>query len=138
MSETDHYASPQSNLGETPEQVSGFGWYTKVVKNFVVFQGRASRSEYWMFQLFNALIMFGIIIVEAMIYEQPIIGVIYILAMILPNLSVSVRRMHDTGRSGWWLLVSFVPVVGGLIFLIFTLLASEAGSNRFGPNPKGM
>ncbi|GAA4409577.1 DUF805 domain-containing protein [Quisquiliibacterium transsilvanicum] len=62
---------------------------------------------------------------------------LFVLAMLLPSLAVSVRRLHDIGRSGWWLLVSFIPLIGAIVLLVFALRDGDAGDNAYGPNPKG-
>ena len=108
-------------------------WYTKVVKNFLVFEGRASRQEYWMFVLFNIIISIGIAILGTMLSKvtntnQTILSNIYSIVMILPNISVAIRRMHDTGHSGWW---SIVPIAG----LVFACQAGHPEENQYGRNP---
>jgi len=117
-------------------------WYLEVLRKYAVFDGRARRKEYWMFFLFNLIIAFllglilGVIGVSESI-SSALCGV-YLLAVLIPGLAVCVRRFHDSGRSGWWVLVGLVPVVGGIAVLIFMLLDSEPGSNQYGPNPKGV
>lgn len=110
-------------------------WYLKALKNYVSFSGRARRREYWNFVLFNALIAVVLSVVDGQL-GQPVLAPLYILAVLLPGLAVSVRRLHDTGRSGWWLLISLVPIVGGIILLVFMFLDSEPGANRYGMSPK--
>ena len=113
-------------------------------KKYAVFTGRATRTEYWMFTLFNVIISallyipvvmnedaggdpagFGVL--AAMIY------LVYALAVFLPSISLTVRRLHDIGRTGAWIFVSFVPLVGGIALLVFTLTESQAGDNEYGP-----
>ena len=65
-----------------------------------------------------------------------VIGGLYIFLMLLPLIALSIRRLHDTDRSGWWFLINFVPLIGGLVFFVFTLLEGTRGDNRFGPDPK--
>lgn len=117
-------------------------WYFEVLRKYAVFSGRARRKEYWFFALFNFLVSIALVMVEAALgmgdLESgygPISG-LYSLAVIIPGLAVSVRRLHDTGRSGWWFLVVLVPLIGAIVLLVFTLLDSEAGTNEYGPNPK--
>ncbi|WP_424767616.1 DUF805 domain-containing protein [Paenibacillus sp. sgz302251] len=110
-------------------------WYLKVLKNYVGFQGRARRKEYWMFVLFSFIISLVLTIVEAVTGMPAVLTGLYSLAILLPSLAVSVRRLHDTGRSGWWLLISLIPLVGGIILLVFMCLDSEE-NNKYGPNPK--
>lgn len=117
-------------------------WFVKVVKQYVDFSGRARRKEYWMFILFYTLFaviaaaldnLFGIAIPKA--GYGPIYGILA-LALFLPNLGVTVRRLHDTGRSGWMLLLGLIPVVGAIIIFVFLVSDSKVGSNEYGENPK--
>jgi uncharacterized membrane protein YhaH (DUF805 family) len=109
-------------------------WYLAVLKKYAVFTGRARRKEYWMFFLFNFIVSIMLSIIEVMFgiapdTDQSVLTNIYVLAVALPSIGVSIRRMHDTGHSGWW---SIVPVVG----VVFTILEGEHGDNRFGSDPK--
>ena len=107
--------------------------YLEVWKKYADFQGRASRREYWMFMGINLLIAIVFGIVDAMVFgETPILGILYTLAMLVPSLSVSVRRLHDTNRSGWWLLISVIPIIGAIVLFVFALQASQNGGNRYG------
>jgi uncharacterized membrane protein YhaH (DUF805 family) len=105
-------------------------YYLYVIKNYVLFEGRARRKEYWMFVLFNLIISFVLGFIGGLIHV-PIIGTIYTLAVLVPSIAVGVRRMHDTDHSGWWLLV---PIVN----LIFACTDGTPGPNRFGENPKNV
>lgn len=109
--------------------ITGIG-FIDVIKKCTDFSGRARRKEYWMFVLVNFLVAVGIGVVEGALGMNGAIGNLYSLAMILPAIAVGVRRMHDTNHRGWWLLL---PVVN----LVFLVLDSQPGPNRFGPNPKG-
>ena len=124
-------------------------WYVKVISQYADFDGRARRKEYWMFALFNFLIMmipYSIFFSALFIYDgEPLslLGSIsmgfmglYGLFVVIPSLAVSIRRLHDTGRSGWNLLWGLVPGVGGLIVFYFYVSDSESGTNAYGPNPK--
>ena len=111
-------------------------WYVKVLKQYVDFSGRAQRMEFWMFQLFNLLISIGLAIVDA-ILGLGILQMVYALAVLLPSIAVGARRLHDTNRSGWWLLLAFIPVIGIIVLIVFWVQDSDPGSNAFGPNPKG-
>ncbi|MFE9811488.1 DUF805 domain-containing protein [Streptomyces sp. NPDC005227] len=115
-------------------------YYTDVLKKYASFQGRARRSEYWMFALFNVVIALVLIGLAAATKSTVfyVLYVAYILAVVLPSLGVLVRRLHDTGRSGAWFFISFVPFVGGLVLFIFTVLEGNPGPNEYGPNPKGV
>jgi len=111
-------------------------WYVKVWKNYAVFQGRARRKEYWMFFLFNLIISIVLSIVESLIGLNSVLTGLYSLAVLLPSLGVGVRRLHDSGRSGWWLLISLIPVIGTIILIVFLCQDSEANDNQHGANPK--
>jgi uncharacterized membrane protein YhaH (DUF805 family) len=119
-------------------------WYLIVLKQYLVFEGRARRKEYWFFILFNILIGIGLAIIDNMTGTlNPETGTgllsgIYSLAVLIPTIAVAIRRLHDTDRSGWWLLLAFVPLIGGLVLLVFFVLDGTPGSNRFGPSPKGL
>lgn len=110
-------------------------WYVGVLKKYAVFEGRARRKEYWMFYLFNAIISVGVVLIDGFIGSD-IVSVLYPLAVLIPALAVTVRRLHDTNRSGWWLFIGLIPLVGGIIVLVFTLQDSDPYENDFGPNPK--
>lgn len=111
-------------------------WYLKALKNYVGFQGRARRKEYWMFVLFNIIIAVILSIVQTVAGIDPILTAIYSLVILLPSLAVTVRRLHDTGRSGWWYFINFIPIIGGIILLVFTCQDSQSGSNQYGPIPR--
>jgi uncharacterized membrane protein YhaH (DUF805 family) len=119
-------------------------WYLMVLKKYAEFNGRARRTEYWMFQLFNILVCFAALILGLILMKASIaLGIfiyvllgIYGLGILLPGLAVSVRRLHDSDKSGWLILVCLVPFIGGLILLIMMFLDSTPGPNQFGPNPK--
>lgn len=111
-------------------------WYLKVLTNYVGFQGRARRKEYWMFVLFNIIISIVLGIIEAVIGTNQVLSFIYSLAILLPSLAVAFRRLHDTGKSGWWLLIGLIPLIGSIILLVFFCTDSDANDNQYGPNPK--
>src|SRR3954451_25317673 len=97
-------------------------WYVDVLKKYAVFSGRARRQEYWMFFLFNLIIAI-VLAVGGRIIGTSILSAVYSLAVLLPGLGVAVRRLHDTDRSGWWILIGLIPLVGAIILIVF--LASE-------------
>lgn len=117
-------------------------WYLGVLKKYAVFQGRARRKEYWFFVLFNiiASVILNFIDRAIGLYSAEngvgVLGGIYSLAVLIPAIAVTVRRLHDTGRTGWWILIAFVPVIGWIVLLVFMLLDSQPGDNQYGPNPK--
>ncbi|ARP70786.1 DUF805 domain-containing protein [Streptomyces pluripotens] len=110
-------------------------WFIEALKKYAVFGGRARRKEYWLYTLFLEIIygVFGILGYAA---HAPYLIAIPVLGFLLPTLAVAVRRLHDTGRSGWWFLFELVPVVGPITLLVFYCLDSQPGVNKFGPNPK--
>jgi uncharacterized membrane protein YhaH (DUF805 family) len=109
-------------------------WYFGVLKKYAVFNGRARRKEYWMFLIFNLIILFVLAVIEGMIAKsssQGILAIVYNLAVFVPTIAVGVRRMHDTDHSGWWLLF---PIMNFLL----TLTEGTEGKNRFGSDPKSV
>ncbi|NEC86295.1 DUF805 domain-containing protein [Streptomyces sp. SID12501] len=110
-------------------------YYLDVLKKYVVFSGRARRKEYWMFALISIVISIVLTIIDKFIGVQ-ILSTVYALAVFLPGLALNVRRLHDTGRSGWWLLIVFVPLVGAITLLVFACLEGDQGENKYGHNPK--
>ncbi|EJZ58397.1 membrane protein [Pseudomonas fluorescens R124] len=104
--------------------------YVEALKNYAEFKGRATRREYWMFVLINLGICIVMGILDAMLNTKGVLYNLYSLAMFLPSIAAGARRMHDTDRSGWWLLL---PIVN----LVFLVQDSQPGPNRFGPNRKG-
>ena len=116
-------------------------WYLAVLKKYAVFNGRARRKEYWMFYLVNVLIIIGLILLDDLLglpqaADIGPLGGLYLVLVLLPAIAVGVRRLHDTGRSGWWLLLSIVPIIGPLVLLVFNVQDSAPGDNRYGANPK--
>lgn len=116
-------------------------WYIGALKKYAVFEGRARRKEYWMFVLFNVLIGFALRVAEAVSgafssSNQYVLASLYSLAVLLPTAALGVRRLHDTGRSGWWMLIIFIPLVN-LILLAFYIQEGQRGPNQYGPDPKG-
>lgn len=116
-------------------------WYLDAWKNYANFQGRARRKAYWMFVLFNIIAIIALSVIEGFIGLRSegsygILSGLYSLAVILPGLAVAARRLHDTGRSAWWLLIGLVPLVGPIVLLVFFVQDSQPGANQYGPNPK--
>lgn len=117
-------------------------YYLEALKKYAVFSGRSRRKEYWLFVLFN--IIFSIVaalldVLAGTRMENQYFGIISILfniAMILPYLAVTVRRLHDTNRSGWWILISLIPIVGYIWLFVLMCLDGTLGENRFGLDPK--
>ncbi len=117
-------------------------WYLHVLKNYANFNGRARRKEFWMFVLFN--ILFGIVamgidnmlgLANDMTGYGPVYG-LYTLAVFIPGLAVSVRRLHDIGKSGWMILISLIPIIGFIWLLVLFVQEGNHGPNQYGPDPK--
>lgn len=89
-----------------------------------------------MFFLFNIIIAFVLGFVERLVGSPGIIGLLYSLAVLIPGIAVSVRRLHDTERSGWWLLITLVPIIGAIVLLVFMVQDSKPGQSQYGQNPK--
>lgn len=117
-------------------------WFVTAVKKYAVFSGRSRRREYWYFGLFYLIFYVVLAIVDGITGSFDFrsgLGLftgIWTLALLIPSIAVSVRRLHDTGRRGWWILLGIIPVIGAIILIVFLAQDSEAGTNRFGPNPK--
>lgn len=111
-------------------------WYLKPFKQYIDFEGRARRKEYWVFTVGNILVsillggggVFG--------YGSDILSGLFSLFILIPGLAVAVRRLHDTGRSGFWLFILLIPLIGLFVIIYFLVSDSESGSNAYGPNPK--
>lgn len=115
-----------------------------LTKKYACFSGRARRQEYWLFFLFNFIAAFvvgfigGFLASVTGVDAFAFLGAIYNLAVLIPSFAVFCRRMHDTGRSGWWWLIGLIPFVGIIVLLVFCCLDSQPGENQYGPNPKGL
>ncbi|MBB3321858.1 MULTISPECIES: DUF805 domain-containing protein [Atlantibacter] len=115
-------------------------WYFKVIRNYIGFGGRARRKEYWMFVLVNVILTTVLSIVDSILGWQTESGQgylagIYGLLVFLPWWAVQFRRLHDTDRSAWWLLLLLIPVIGWIVIFIFNCQRGTPGENRFGPDP---
>lgn len=115
-------------------------WYILAIQKYADFTGRASRSQYWWFIGINFLIWCACALIDSLVgFFNLDLGIgllsgLYALVMVIPSLSAGTRRLHDTDRSGWWLLLGFVPIIS-LVLLVFMLLKSQPGANRFGESP---
>jgi uncharacterized membrane protein YhaH (DUF805 family) len=112
-------------------------WYLKVLKQYADFSGRARRTEYWMFVLFNMIVLIALMILASLLGTiGGVLYVLYALAVLVPNLAVAVRRLHDIGKSGAWIFISLVPLIGGIWLLILLATGGQPGANQYGPDPK--
>ncbi|MWN91089.1 DUF805 domain-containing protein [Gilliamella sp. Pra-s65] len=122
-------------------------WFIScITQNYANFNGRARRQEYWMFFLFNFLLNLALIIVNMILVSistslMPVANIITFVASValfIPGLAVLVRRLHDIDKSGWWLLIVIIPLIGSIVLFVFACLDSTPGSNQYGENPKGL
>ena len=118
-------------------------YYISVLKKYAVFNGRSRRAEYWYFFLFNIIVSIVLGIIDAVLgfgaaSGVGILGGIYSLAVLIPGIAVGVRRLHDIGKSGWMLLISLIPLIGWIWFLVLMATDSNPGDNKYGSNPKGV
>lgn len=126
-------------------------YFVDTVKNrYAKFDGRATRSEYWYFILFNFIISFIAVLLDRVVIN-PMLGatpeqaqqggflqIIIALALLIPSIALGVRRLHDIGKSGWWILVGLIPIIGFIVLIYFYVQDSQAGNNIYGTNPKGL
>lgn len=116
--------------------------YLSVFKNCFEFKGRARRKEYWVFILGTLLVSVALGLIDVMLglYSDEaglgLLSGLYALIIIIPSIALSVRRLHDTGRSGWWILLSLIPLIGPIVLIVFYVMDSKPGENEYGPNPK--
>ena len=117
-------------------------WYIAALKKYAVAEGRARRKEYWFFILFYIIFFLVLTVVDGITgtsneeFGVGVIGGVFLLAMFIPSIAVAIRRLHDTDRSGLWILISFIPLIGGIWFLVLMVLDGSSGQNQYGPDPK--
>ena len=114
-------------------------WFLACFRKYATFSGRAGRPEFWFFVLFVTLITVGLAVIDVMLGIAAggagLLSGIFTLLVIVPSIAVTVRRLHDTGRSGWWWLVNLIPLVGPIIAIVFCASRGELQANRFGAPP---
>lgn len=111
-------------------------WYLDVLQNkYAAFEGRAHREEFWMFVLVNFLVAAAVTVV-GWLFHFHMLRALYSLAVLVPGLAVGARRLHDTGRSGWWQLIGLVPLLGIIVLVVFWAQEGQAGDNGYGPDPR--
>jgi uncharacterized membrane protein YhaH (DUF805 family) len=119
-------------------------WYLDVLRKYAVFYGRSRRKEYWYYFLINFVIITALLLIDDQLgWINPEAGMgvlsgIYALAVLIPGIAVAVRRLHDSDRTGWWVLIALIPIIGPIVLIFFLIQDSTPGENRFGPNPKGI
>jgi uncharacterized membrane protein YhaH (DUF805 family) len=113
-----------------------FDWYLKCIKgHYADFEGRARRTEYWMFFLVNLIIAIVVFLIGRAI-GFPVLYTLYSLAVLVPGIAVGVRRLHDTGRSGWWWLIALIPVIGTIWIIVLFAIPGDQAANQYGADPK--
>jgi uncharacterized membrane protein YhaH (DUF805 family) len=144
MMTTSKQSNDVSQREPAAQEVGGIGRYLEALKKYAVFGGRARRKEYWYFVLFNIVVgivlawidaLFGTVISSSHI-GLGLLSSIYGLAVLIPSLALTIRRLHDIDRTGWWILIGLVPLIGAIVLLVFAVLDGTKGSNQYGPNPK--
>jgi uncharacterized membrane protein YhaH (DUF805 family) len=119
-------------------------WYLDVLRKYAVFYGRSRRKEYWYYFLINFVIITALLLIDDQLgWINPEAGMgvlsgIYALAVLIPGIAVAIRRLHDSDRTGWWVLIALIPIIGPIVLIFFLIQDSTPGENRFGPNPKGI
>jgi len=108
-----------------------------VFSKYATITGRACRSEYWYFTLFYIIVYFVLALITAIIPFLVILSIVFAIGMIIPSITVSIRRLHDRNQSGWWLLVGLIPMIGGIILFIWFVMRGTDGPNDFGDDPLG-
>ena len=123
-----------SNQNQSETQYNMIDWFVKCLKNYANFTGRARRKEYWFFTLVYLIGLIIAIIIDAILGTYALFAAIWILGLLVPSISVAVRRLHDTNRSGWFYLIQMIPIVGPVILLIFLATETIPQANQWG-NP---
>jgi uncharacterized membrane protein YhaH (DUF805 family) len=119
-------------------------WYLGPLLKYTEFSGRARRKEYWLFFVLNMLVVLGLSVIDVVagLFSKRLglglFGGVYSLLVLLPSIALSVRRLHDTERSAWWLLLFAVPLLGPLVLIVFYCLEGTRGDNAYGADPKAM
>ena len=118
-------------------------WMLMPLRRYAEFSGRSQRKEYWMFFLFQIIVVVVLGIIEGALGLTGMVAgaygpltALFWLAVLIPGIAVGIRRLHDTDRSGWWLLLAFVPIVGAIVLIVFFVTDGTRGPNRFGADPK--
>ena len=119
-------------------------WFLMVLKKYATFSGRAQRAEYWYFLLFSSLIVIALSVIDSLTgsYNEEtgwgLLSGLFSIAVLIPSIAVGVRRLHDTARTGWWLLIGMIPLIGTIVLIVLFVQDSTPGDNAYGPNPKAI
>jgi uncharacterized membrane protein YhaH (DUF805 family) len=110
-------------------------WFMTALKKYIVFSGRSRRAEFWYFYLGYMIIAIVASLID-LIFRTSLFTIIVSLALVLPTLGVSIRRMHDLGKSGWWILINLIPLVGSIWYIVLAATEGQPAANQYGPDPK--
>ncbi|MFD3540115.1 DUF805 domain-containing protein [Streptomyces sp. NPDC058662] len=113
-------------------------YYTDVLKKYAVFNGRARRQEFWMFFLCNLAVAVAVLLIDLAVGAAMILYYVYVLAVAVPGIALAVRRLHDTGKSGWWYFVVLIPLVGAIWLIVLMATEGTPQANEYGPSPKAV
>jgi uncharacterized membrane protein YhaH (DUF805 family) len=118
-------------------------WMLMPLRRYAEFSGRSRRKEYWMFYLFCIIVAVVLSVIEGILGLTGMVGGVYgplttifLLGILIPSIAAGIRRLHDTDRSGWWMLIGLVPLIGPIVLLVFFVSDGTNGPNKFGPDPK--
>lgn len=125
-----------SDQNKAEEQFNMLDWFVKCLKNYANFSGRARRKEYWFFTLVQFIILVITQIIDAILSTDFVFYAIAALALFIPSLSAAVRRLHDTGRSGWWFLIALIPLIGTILLIIWLATETKPENNQWGQPAK--
>ena len=125
-----------SDQNKAKEQFNMLDWFVKCLKNYANFSGRARRKEYWFFTLVQFIILVITQIIDAILSTDFVFYAIAALVLFIPSLSAAVRRLHDTGRSGWWFLIALIPLIGTILLIIWLATETKPENNQWGQPAK--
>jgi uncharacterized membrane protein YhaH (DUF805 family) len=123
--------------------LSPIDWAKRPIQKYADFSGRAPRAEYWWFVLAVLIVEMVAMMLDSMLGMSGMIGPygpllsLLMLGLLIPSIAVGIRRLHDTGRSGWWLLISLIPIIGAIVLIVFLATPGDKGENQHGPDPYG-
>lgn len=119
------------------KKLNGFQYFLLAFKKYAVFKGRSTRSEFWYFYLAYIIIAIILSILSSFAKSLDVLVILFGIVSIIPILAISVRRMHDIGKSGWNYLWNLLPIIGNIYFIVLLCTKSQEGDNKYGPNPWG-
>ncbi len=125
-----------SDQNKAEEQFNMIDWFVKCLKNYATFTGRARRKEYWFFALVQFIILVIAQIIDTILGTEFVFYAIVVLALFIPSLAVAVRRLHDTGRSGWWFLIALIPLIGTILLIVWLATETKQETNKWGQPAK--